>query len=42
MALTRNSNESIIERVQDDSAFALALLNEAATLFLNGEPETAG
>ena len=41
MALTRNFKETVIERVQNDAAFAQALLDEAATLFLNGEPETA-
>ena len=37
----RNFKETVIQRVQSDSAFAQALLDEAATLFLNGEPETA-
>jgi hypothetical protein len=41
MALTRNFKETVIQRVQSDPAFAQALLDEAATLFLNGEPETA-
>jgi DNA-binding phage protein len=41
MALTRNFKASIQERVERDGAFAQALLDEAATLFLNGEPETA-
>ena len=41
MALTRNFKETVIQRVQDDSTFAQALLDEAATLLLNGEPETA-
>ena len=41
MALARNSNETVVQRVQSDAAFAHALLDEAATLFLNGEPETA-
>lgn len=41
MALTRNFKETVIQRVQSDSNFAQALLDEAATLFLNGEPETA-
>ena len=41
MALTRNFKETVIQRVQYDSSFAQALLDEAATLFLNGEPETA-
>jgi hypothetical protein len=41
MALTRDFKETINARVQSDSAFAEALLNEAVSLFLNGEPETA-
>ena len=41
MALTRNFKETAIERVQSDATFAQALLDEAATLFLNGDPETA-
>ena len=41
MALTRNFKQTVIERVARDPAFAQALLDEAATLFLNGEPETA-
>ena len=34
-------DQIIIQRVQNDSSFAQALLDEAATLFLNGEPEIA-
>ena len=41
MALTRNFKETVLARVNRDAAFAQALLDEAATLFLNGEPETA-
>ncbi len=41
MALTRDFKKTIVERVQRDPAFAKALLDEAASLFLNGEPETA-
>ena len=41
MALTRNFKETVIQRVQADALFAHTLLDEAATLFLNGEPETA-
>lgn len=41
MALTRDFKETIIARIQADPAFARGLLDEAATLFLNGEPETA-
>lgn len=41
MALTRDFKETVKERVNRDPAFAKALLDEASTLFLNGEPETA-
>ena len=41
MALTRDFKQTVIERVERDPAFALALLDEAATLFLNGDPQTA-
>ena len=41
MALTRSFKRTIAERAQRDPAFAQALLDEAATLFLNGEPEMA-
>jgi len=41
MVLTRNFKETVAERVRRDPAFAKALLDEAATLFLNGEPDTA-
>ena len=41
MALTRNFRETIVARVRSDPAFAKGLLHEAATLFLNGEPQTA-
>lgn len=41
MALTRNFKDTVVERVQSDASFAQALLDEAATLFLNGEPEIA-
>ncbi len=41
MALTRNFKETVLQRVQSDTSFAQALLDEATTLFLNGEPETA-
>ncbi|MGE0117741.1 MAG: DNA-binding protein [Dongiaceae bacterium] len=33
--------QTVIERAQRDPAFARAPLDEAATLFLNGEPDTA-
>lgn len=41
MALTRNFKQTVVERVERDPAFAQALLDEAATLFLNGEADTA-
>ncbi|WP_455233682.1 helix-turn-helix domain-containing transcriptional regulator [Geopseudomonas aromaticivorans] len=41
MALTRSFKKTVAERAQRDPAFAQALLDEAATLFLNGEPEAA-
>lgn len=41
MALTRKFNQTVIERVERDPEFAKALLDEAATLFLSDEPETA-
>lgn len=41
MTLTRDFKQTVVERVERDPAFAKALLDEAATLFLNGEPETA-
>jgi DNA-binding phage protein len=41
MALTRSYKHTIAERAQRDPEFAQALLDEAATLFLNGEPEMA-
>ncbi len=41
MALTRDFKRTVLARVERDPAFARALLDEAATLFLSGEPETA-
>lgn len=41
MTLTRNFKQTVTERVARDPAFAKALLDEAATLFLDGEPEAA-
>jgi len=41
MALTRDFKKTVVERVNRDPAFAKALLDEASSLFLNGEPETA-
>ncbi|MBD2316484.1 transcriptional regulator [Pseudanabaena sp. FACHB-1050] len=41
MPLTRDFKETVNARVQRNSAFAAALLDEAISLFLNGEPETA-
>ncbi len=41
MPLTRDFKQTIVERVRHDPAFARAMLDEAATLFLNGEPDVA-
>ena len=41
MAITRDYQDSINERVSREPAFTAALLDEAITLFLNGEPEVA-
>ncbi len=41
MTLTRDFKETVNKRVNKDPEFAKALLNEATSLFLNGEPETA-
>lgn len=41
MALTRDFKKTVGARVRRDPKFAKALLDEAATLFLNGEPDTA-
>jgi len=41
MALTRDFRETVVARVQRDQVFAQALLDEAITLFVNGEPDTA-
>src|SRR3546814_8736779 len=41
MTMTRDFKETVKERAGRDPPFAKALLDEAATLFLNGEPHTA-
>jgi len=41
MTLTRDFKETVNARVQRDYTFATALLDEAVSLLLNGEPETA-
>ena len=41
MVLTRDFKDTLKDRARRDPAFAKALLDEAATLFLNGEPQTA-
>jgi DNA-binding phage protein len=41
MVLTHDFRQTVAERVEQDPAFAKALFDEAATLFLNGEPDTA-
>jgi DNA-binding phage protein len=41
VALTRDFKETVKERAVRDPAFAKAMLDEAATAFLNGEPNVA-
>ena len=41
MMATRDYKGTIVTRAQHDPAFAQALLDEALTLFVNGEAETA-
>lgn len=41
MALTRDFRLTMIERARREPAFARAMLDESATLFLNGEPDVA-
>ena len=41
MSITRDYKETINERINKDPAFTAALLDEAITLFLNGEPDVA-
>ena len=41
MALTRDFKQTIVERVEREPEFAKSLLDEAASLFLNGEPDVA-
>jgi len=41
MALTRDYKQTIARRTRRDPDFARALLDEAATLFLNGESHAA-
>ncbi|MCL0074378.1 transcriptional regulator [Dehalococcoidia bacterium] len=41
MAMTRDFKKTVKERAQGDSEFSIALLDEAISLFLNGEPEVA-
>ncbi len=41
MVLTRDYKDTINERAAKDPKFAMSLMNEAISAFLNGEPETA-
>ena len=41
MALTRDSSITVIDRIRRDPEFAVGLLDEAVSLFLNGEPDVA-
>jgi len=41
MGLTRDFKETVVARVERDPAFARALFDEATTLLIGGEAETA-
>jgi DNA-binding phage protein len=41
MALTQDFKKTVVARVERDPAFAKELLNEATTLIISGEAETA-
>jgi hypothetical protein len=41
MTLTRNFKQTVVARVERDPKFAKALLDEAANIFLGGEPDAA-
>jgi DNA-binding phage protein len=41
MSITRDYKETINERIKRDPEFTAAMLDEAITLFLNGEPQVA-
>ncbi len=41
MSISRDYKDTINERVNSDPVFTAALLDEAITLFLNGEPDVA-
>ena len=41
MALTQDFKKTVVARVERDPAFAKELLNEATTLLISGEAETA-
>mgnify|MGYP001203797793 CR=1 len=41
MALSRDFKQTVVARVKCDPAFAQALLDEAVSLLLNGEPDAA-
>ena len=41
MTLIKERSEAIVTRIRCEPEFALSFLDEASTLFLNGDPETA-
>lgn len=41
MTMTRDFKKTVKERLQRDPEFSIALLDEAISLFLNGEPDVA-
>jgi DNA-binding phage protein len=41
MVLSRDASVTVIDRIRRDPEFAVGLLDEAVSLFLNGEPDVA-
>lgn len=41
MVLSRDSSMTVVDRIRRDPTFAIGLLDEAVSLFLNGEPDVA-
>ncbi len=41
VVLSRDSSVTVVDRIRRDPAFAIGLLDEVVSLFLNGEPDVA-
>jgi hypothetical protein len=41
MVLSRDASITVVDRIRRDPKFAALLLDEAVSLFLNGEPDVA-